>query len=563
MNLKSKKLLILILLVAAFLRLWKLGTIPPHLTPDEAALGYNAYSILETGRDEYGDFLPIVFKSFGDFKPGLYIYAAAPFIGALGLSEFAVRLPSAIAGVTAVWLIYKIVLLLFAKQSYRSPNSVNRTLAIIASLLLAISPWHIHYSRGAWEVSLSLTLTLAGIYFFLKAFEKPKLLYLSSLFFASTFLAYQGAKLSTSIVLFILLLVYWNKVKKWIDGEKPVLIKSVLLGVIVALPIIFSLFQGKTGRLNVFSVFSYPRPEGYLQTFLDQGKEEVGDFSYYLFHSETLNFTRGIIGRWGNHYSDRFLFFDGDWQNQRHSAPYHGMFVLGDLALLLFGFIALARSRGRGKWFVFLWILLAPLPSALSRDQVHAVRSFNMVVPMILLFSFGSHKLLGLFKEKEVIKKLALLGFVLLYLATYVYFLDSYFVHLPKNDSKYWKYGYKQIVETVTPIQDDYEEIKVQQSYSQPYIYFLFYQKYDPVDYQNKARLIESEIGDVGQVERLDNICFCPIDWSVVRGDSGALIVGDPVKIPERDFKGSEDFDLIKEIKYLDGETAFYVLEIK
>src|SRR3990172_7308426 len=101
--------LLIILLMAAFLRLWNLGSIPPGLTPDEASLGYNAYSILKTGRDEYGELMPIVFKSFGDYKAGLYVYLTVPFVALLGLTEFAIRLPSAVAGVTAVWLVYKIV----------------------------------------------------------------------------------------------------------------------------------------------------------------------------------------------------------------------------------------------------------------------------------------------------------------------------------------------------------------------------------------------------------------------------------------------------------------------
>src|SRR3989304_6317172 len=107
---KIKKYYLLIILgIAIVLRLWKLGSIPPSLTSDEASLGYNAYSILKTGRDEYGQFLPIIFKSFGDYKPGLYVYSTVPFVAFFGLNEFSVRLPSAIAGVIAVWLLYKIV----------------------------------------------------------------------------------------------------------------------------------------------------------------------------------------------------------------------------------------------------------------------------------------------------------------------------------------------------------------------------------------------------------------------------------------------------------------------
>ncbi|MBU0570240.1 glycosyltransferase family 39 protein, partial [Patescibacteria group bacterium] len=168
--LRSIKLcLFIILLVATFLRLWKLGSIPSHLTPDEASLGYNAYSILKTGRDEYGKFLPIIFKSFGDYKPGFYIYLTVPFVAIFGLTEFAVRLPGALAGVVAVWLIYKIVKILsFRFTSLQNDNETRKLengnkhslrqgqwkLEILTAFLLAVSPWHIHFSRGAWEVNV-------------------------------------------------------------------------------------------------------------------------------------------------------------------------------------------------------------------------------------------------------------------------------------------------------------------------------------------------------------------------------------------------------------------------
>ncbi|KKR10908.1 MAG: hypothetical protein UT40_C0043G0001, partial [Candidatus Woesebacteria bacterium GW2011_GWA1_39_21b] len=170
---KIKKYYLLIILgIAIVLRLWKLGSIPPSLTSDEASLGYNAYSILKTGRDEYGQFLPIIFKSFGDYKPGLYVYSTVPFVAFFGLNEFSVRLPSAIAGVIAVWLLYKIVSSLSVVKDSQSQVTDHRSLATIAALMLAISPWHIHFSRGAWEVNLALTLTLTGIYFFIKSLHK-------------------------------------------------------------------------------------------------------------------------------------------------------------------------------------------------------------------------------------------------------------------------------------------------------------------------------------------------------------------------------------------------------
>lgn len=538
------KLLILILGLAAALRLWGLGSIPPHLTPDEASLGYNAYSILKTGKDEYGEKFPMIFKSFGDDKPGFYVYLTVPSVAAFGLSEFAVRFPSALAGIFSVWLVFLIARRLFDER-----------IALAASFVMAVMPWAIYFSRGAWEVNVALTLTLAGIYFFLKSLKETKFIIVSAIFFALTLLTYQGAKLSTGIVVVLLAAIYWRKVVRYPTKQ---VIFAALCGLIVSAPIFLSLFSGRAGRLTVFSIFSYPRPKEYTEAFLDEGGEKIGDLNYYLFHSEILNFKRGILGRWFNHFSGRFLFFEGDWPNPRHSAPYQGMLLLSDMALLILGFVALTKyGAKRGALFVWLWLILAPLPAALSRDAVHAVRSLNTLVSLAILLGFGLESLL----TKGRITKILFVG---AFLAAFVYFLDAYFVHVPKHNSRYWEYGYKQIVETVTPIQGNYKKIKIQQSFAQPYIYFLFFQRYDPAKYQEQAKLTESEFkGDVGYVTKLDNIEFAPIDWSVNRGEKGTLFVADTIRIPPEDSKDEGQFKLIKEIKYLDGNSAFRILEVR
>jgi 4-amino-4-deoxy-L-arabinose transferase-like glycosyltransferase len=549
--------------VAAILRLWRLSTVPPHLTPDEAALGYNAYSILKTGKDEYGNLLPIIFKSFGDYKPGLYIYLTVPFVALFGLNEFAVRLPSALMGVAAVWLIYLIVRELFPREKKFSILNSQFSISEIAAFLLAINPWHVHFSRGAWEVNVSLTLTLAGIYFFLKSLKEAKFLYLSAISFALTLLTYQGAKLATAIAILVLIIAFWRDFWASLASKRGPLFGSLLVGFLISLPIMLSFFQGKTGRLEVFSLFSYPRPPEYTQAFLDQVNEKVGSLNYYLYYSESLNFARAILGRWFNHFSGRFLFFEGDWQNPRHSAPNQGMLLLADLVFLIAGTVSLVRLKNKTFTFIFLWLILAPLPAALSRDQVQAVRAYNMTIPLTMISAFGLAQLIAY--ANKIRKPTLHTSYYILLIATIfgaiIYFLDAYFVHLPKHDAKYWFYGYKQAVEAITPVQGNYEKIVFQQSYNQPYIYFLFYQRYDPAKYQKRAKLTESGI-DVGLVENLDNISFESFSWPYSTDKKGTMVVGDSIVIPD-DFN-ENDFKLISEIKYPDKvQTAFRILEAR
>ncbi len=558
--LKSNKVLVVILILASVVRLWNLNNVPPHLTPDEAALGYNAYSILKTGRDEHGKLLPLVFKSFGDYKPGLYVYTTIPFVATLGLNEWSVRLPSAISGIIIVYLLFLITNKLFGSKFV----IWNLSFGIFAAFTAAVNPWLITFSRGAWEVNLSLMLTLLGFYLFLKALNENKYLLYSVVSFALTFIAYQGAKLSTGIIVLLLGIIYW---KEFWKIERKTIVKSAVIGLVIATPILLSIVNGQSGRLEVFSVFSYPRSTEYVQNMLNEGKEKKGDLNYYLYHGETYNFLRGVLGRFFNHFSGRFLFFEGDFSNPRHSPPYQGQLLLIDMVLLIAGLVFVIRNYSlypKSYSLIILWLVLAPLPAILSRDQVHAVRSLNMAVPLVIISSLGLYYLVNLFKSNKY-RVFFYILYTIFYILSFIYFIDAYFVHLPKHQSKLWEYGYKQIVETVTPIQNNYKKVVVQQSFAQPYIYFLFFNKYDPAKYQRENSYVNSENKlDVGYVTKIDNVYFEAIDWSRNRGDHGVLFVADTLRIPPLDSNDEREFKLVKEIKYLDNlNTAFRILEVK
>jgi len=545
-------ILFLILLLATLLRVWKLGTNPPHLTADEAALGYNAYSVLKTGKDFWGQTLPIVFKSFGDYTPGLYVYLAAPVIAVLGLNEFSVRLPNAILGVIIVYLVFLLARIIF-QAKYKNFEKV----ALFTGLLAAVNPWLIQFSRGAWVPNLALCLTLAGIYFFLKSLEKNRLLFASSLFFALTFVSYQGAKLSTIIVVLILGLLFFKKLIKF---DKKVIVGSIGLGLIVSLPILISIFTGQTGRLSVVSVFSYSRPEGDIQKILEQGQEQAQSITTLTFHSESLNWVRVIAGKWFNHFSGRFLFFEGDWVNPRHSPPNMGMFLLADSVLILFGFIQFLRGiKSRYFLFMLLWLVLAPIPSILSRDPVHGVRSLHMAIPLIIMSSLA---LYGLFEKlsKDSLGKIAVLGFVALYFLNFLYYLDSYFVHLPKHSAKYWEYGYRESVEYLKDYNLDSREIVFQQSYAQPFIYFLFYEKSDPREFWENATFESSSVGDVGLVSKYKNLNFQFLSWPY-KYPSGTIVIADEVVAPKSLVLG--DYNVLKQVLRPDGTMAFVIMEAK
>jgi 4-amino-4-deoxy-L-arabinose transferase-like glycosyltransferase len=215
----------LIIVLATFLRLWNLNNYPAGLNADEAAIGYNAYSLIQTGKDEHGVSWPIHFKSFGDFKPGFYFYLVLPFVKLLGLNIWAVRFPNAILGILLVVLI-----MFFVKEIFGEKSVTNR-FSLWSGFFLAISPWHLHYSRGGWEAGTATFFILAGVYFFFKALSKPKYFVLCSLFFVVSLYTYHSARLVVPLLFLILIILYRKKI--FLKSNLKWIIISVLIGLVI------------------------------------------------------------------------------------------------------------------------------------------------------------------------------------------------------------------------------------------------------------------------------------------------------------------------------------------
>lgn len=152
----KKVLLLAIIFLGFILRIAYIETKPHGVFVDEAALGYSAFSILETGKDEHAVSYPFLFfKSFGDYKPPLYFYSQLPFIKVLGLTNTSVRLPSVIAGTFLILVMYFVLRKL--KYNYFS--------SLFAASIIAFSPWTIYLSRFAFESNLTLLFFSLGLFF--------------------------------------------------------------------------------------------------------------------------------------------------------------------------------------------------------------------------------------------------------------------------------------------------------------------------------------------------------------------------------------------------------------
>ncbi len=200
-----KLIIIPILLLAGLLFFYNLGEVPKGLYSDEAVVGYNAFSVLKTGRDEYGQAFPVLFKFFGTYTPGLFVYLQTIPIQILGLNIVSIRLLSALSMLFLTWLLYK-------------------KFGNITALMFAITPWSVFVARLGYETTFGFVLLAIG----LLVYKKPILsLVILSL---SAYVSFTNRYLAPMLIMLIIAVFYFEK-----DRFKK-MIKPITLALILQIP---------------------------------------------------------------------------------------------------------------------------------------------------------------------------------------------------------------------------------------------------------------------------------------------------------------------------------------
>lgn len=533
--------LIFILITASLLRLVALSSYPAGLNADEAALGYNAYSLLTTGRDEHGHFWPINLESFGDFKPALYAYILIPFIKILGLNEFAVRLPSALLGVVSVGLIYFLSRLIFSKSSL---------IPHLSALGLAVSPWAIHFSRGGWETNLSTTLILCGSCLFLLWINhyRTKFLVLSLLCFVLSLYAYQSAKVFTPLLFLGLVILFKHH---FFSHLRQSLVATVIPAILL-IPLISSLFSASaTSRLSGVGLLADIGPVNRVNEF--RGVHSANTYLIAkILYNRPIAYSMRFLKNYFDHFSPKYLFISGD-NIERSRVPETGLFYLTDFIFLAIGIFYLFKQPAQKNGLIWIWLFVAPIASSLTFQTPSALRSYSMVIPMIIIISAG----IGYLFELIIIKKI-LTTLIIFLIAIYSYqvvrYLHEYYIHYPKEYPTAWEYGFKELVPYVESVKDRYDKILVTDKYDQPYILFLFYSKYPPQKFQGQHQLTFRDVFNFSTVRDYDKYHFSSTPWDKVRDIHSALIVAAPEDIPV------VGVNVVKTIYFPNGDPAFKIV---
>ncbi len=547
MNLSKKTfiLLTLITILATFLRLFNLGKIPPALYTDEANQGYNAYSIMMTARDEHGILLPVSLRSFGDWKPPLPTYLMIPFIYILGLTESSVRLPSAIFGIGSVILAFFLIRRLLDEQKYKTK------IGLIASLYLAISPWHILQSRSAMLVVIGLFFLLLGIFSFLSINKNKLFIFLSTISFTLSIYSYYGLRVVTPLILLFLLFHYRRELALY----RRQLILAVILGFILVMPLLDAFIKQSDvilGRARTVSVFYDQGINLKRWELTAQDGVNSNTLITRFFHNNYYLYGRDIIQRFLSHLDGRFLFLTGD-TTPPFQIPRMGILYIADLFFILIGIIVLFKQKLRSRWLIVFWIFVAILPAAFTFITPSSNRTFNSIVMYGLLAALGMS-----FINQIAAKKIYVVTIIIaIYIAGFGYFMHQYFIKLPLTHADWWNYGWKEVVNYVKDVEPKYNNIIVSDTFGMPYIYFLFYQKYPPDKYQKYAiRSYAADRYGFEHVEGFSKYIFQnDFDWSFTKKNNlqrSSLYV-----VPAN--QANEHTDYTKAIYYPNGKIAFKI----
>jgi len=536
----KKYLLIVIIALACLVRFYRLNSFPAF-NADEAAIGYNAYSLITTGMDEHANPWPIHFQSFNDYKPGLYFYLVLPFVKALGLNEWAVRIPGALAGVGTVIILYYLVKRLFSDDS----------LALASSFFLAISPWHIHFSRGGWEVNVATFFITLGIWFFLKGLTNSKYFVLCTLTFALSLYTYHAARVV--VPLLILGMAFINR--KVIKPNIKTLAVSGLVAIILLLPLGLDFAKGEVrARAAGVGLFADPGP-------LSRINEQRGEHQDYLalmpkiFHNKAVNYSLAFAQNYSQHFWGEFLFLTGD-TIERNKVPETGQMYLFDILLLAAGFIAIVK-KPKGWGLILLWLVVAPTAAALTFQSPHALRAQNMVIPLVIISAYGFVTLLDWLSRvlhRPHILYATYLILLLLIGWNFARYLHLYYVHMAKEFPFSSQYGVKELVTFVQGTEAKYDKVIVTDRYDQPYILFLFYLKYPPQKFQIEHSLSPKDKYGFSTVRSFGKYEFIPIIYDKVQpANPGSLIVGTIEEIPK-------EANIVKNIYGTNGFLYFEVV---
>lgn len=542
--------------ISFLLRIFGLSSYPSGFHADEATFGYDAYSLIKTGKDQWGQSWPLIFRSFGDFKLPAYGYLAIPAVAIFGLNEFSTRLPGAIFGTLAVLATYLLASKLFS----------DRRVGLLGSFLLAISPWHVSLSRGAFEANLTTFFLTFGTWSFLKGLEKPRWMFVCAFSFGINLFTYHSARFFTILFLVFLIWLYREKTRFLANNFYHFKYLAAVVVILVFLSAAaYTMFAGASKR-GIDIVITNPtdkweavvsrRYEGILLGLSPEISRLASNKPLYILDQFLSNYT--------SYLSPQFLFTNGaeGWSYGMVSG--RGVLYLIEVLFLVFAVVMFSRGNlPKGQILILFWIVFSLLPAALTKGSGYAGNRAAVMMPAVQIFSaFGGVVLfdfLNIYIKPLIFRKLLLPAYVAVLFLSLIFFLEDYIYHAPINGAQDMLYGRKAAFVYLQTVESSYEEIRVSRVLTESQIFVAFYKSWDPVDYQSYTRdWLRYEKQGYTFLDQLDGYRLGKYVFGDLHYETGKILqkiafVGKPDEFPLETVP-------VYQVKYPDGKPAIYIV---
>lgn len=557
---KERFFLILVVLLAVVLRFWQLDKYPVSLNWDEVSHGYNAYSILKTGKDEWGKSFPLIFRAFGDYKLPVYIYLSVLPVAILGLNELAVRFVSAVAGCLAVYGIYLLTNALWKDKTF-SIGKTKISLGLVTSFLLAISPWHFFISRPALEANLSLTLIIFGFYFLIKALSDHKYYIYGSILLGLSIHTYNTARVFVPLLIFFYLVRYLKKFK-----PNKLTLTSLAIFLFFVGIVVYQIITGEA--IARYSKLQIITDNTAFQIGQERSKSHLPSVISKLLYNRPVYFVETVAKNYVGYFSPQFWYQSKGAQTQ-FAIPVKNLFTLPVTILAIVGLIyLLLHFKENNHPFVLAWLFLSPVAASLTADPPQALRPNPMIPAVIMISVVGLYFITS--KIKGILKPVVFVVSLLSCSLAFYNYLVTYYGEYARTYADSWQYGYKQAIEYINQNGSKYDHIFITKSYGEPHIFYAFYSKLDPKLLQPGSDNIRFEKSNWFWTDKIGKVYFIN-DWNIpntkeaktLKLESGGEISTKNSLLISTLFRVPSGTKFLESINYPLGYASFIISSIK
>ncbi len=550
----SLLILVIIILLGALLRLVNLSTMPPSLNWDEISHGYNAYSILRTGMDEWGVHFPVAnFRAYGDYPLTLNLYLTVPFVWAFGLTAFAIRFPHALLGIGTIIVSYLL--------SYGVTK--KKGVSLVVAFLVSVDPWYVFTSRFVLQSNLSVFLLTAGMAAFVHRKSNKYLLPISTFLLGLTLFSYHTTRIFTPLLLVSIAIIF----------RKEFFTKlNIFIAVLFLLPLPFILLN-PNARARSAEVFLINDGSVAAIEYTRNNSSLPALFSKIIYNRPAYLIEQSLL-HYVDYFSPQFLFLRGGTQYQ-FSVPDQGLLYLFSAPFFYIGFILLiyraTRKKDKLSQILLIWILLAPIPASITTERFAVLRSSSMLPIPEVLTSMGLYEIVELLRSRKL-KLFSFLvpSFILLTLLGLIHYISIYTESYKTNYSWAWQYGYSQVVQFSQSHYNEFDQFIITKKFGEPHEYVLFYTAWSPNKYMNDTNLVRYTQSNWWWVDSFDKYVFVN-DWQIPK--IGEKFVTERKAITDcatlkcalitSEGNAPEGWKKIQTILFLDGKTAFEIYENK